>query len=155
MKNDIFWDVTPCGSCKNCSASIIRVTRIGELGRTLVSSNRPSQRAWVRWMTSRTRRVAHNFLSVCSYLTTDRHFSCVTSCTGRSCEVMVRAVNSWSTVGRHCARLQCICCTDPHKISAIQLSFKITLINYICGWSCGWYSYIHTSTHKQNKLRGP
>jgi hypothetical protein len=36
MKNAI-WDVTPCDSCKNrrfgeTSASIIRVTRIGELG---------------------------------------------------------------------------------------------------------------------------
>jgi hypothetical protein len=45
MKNGVFWDVTPCGSCKNdvseeLSASIIRVTRIGELGKTLtVSSN--------------------------------------------------------------------------------------------------------------------
>jgi hypothetical protein len=37
LKNVVFWDVTPCGSCKNrrfveLSASIIRVTRIGELG---------------------------------------------------------------------------------------------------------------------------
>jgi hypothetical protein len=36
MKNGASWDVTPCGSCKNrlsdeLSASIIRVTRIGEL----------------------------------------------------------------------------------------------------------------------------
>jgi hypothetical protein len=35
MKNGVFWDVTPCGSCKNnvseeTSASFIRVTRIGE-----------------------------------------------------------------------------------------------------------------------------
>jgi hypothetical protein len=35
MKNVVFCDVTPCGSCKNrlleeLSASIIRVTRIGE-----------------------------------------------------------------------------------------------------------------------------
>jgi hypothetical protein len=38
MKNGVFWDVTPCGSCKNRS---IRVTRIGELGTTLaVTSNR-------------------------------------------------------------------------------------------------------------------
>jgi hypothetical protein len=49
MKNDVFWDVTPCGSCKNrvseeLSASFIRVTRIGELGTTLaVTSNR---RTW-------------------------------------------------------------------------------------------------------------
>jgi hypothetical protein len=40
MKNGVFWDVTPCGSCKirrfeELSASIIRVTRIGELGRRL------------------------------------------------------------------------------------------------------------------------
>jgi hypothetical protein len=46
MKNAIFWDVTPCESCKTdvseeFSASIIRVTRIGELGTTLaVTSNR-------------------------------------------------------------------------------------------------------------------
>jgi hypothetical protein len=55
MKNGIFWDVTPCGCCKNdvseeLSASFIRVTRIGKLGTTLaVTSNRPlgisSQRA--------------------------------------------------------------------------------------------------------------
>jgi hypothetical protein len=40
MKNDIFWDVTPCGSCKNrrleeFGASFFRVTTIGELGTTL------------------------------------------------------------------------------------------------------------------------
>jgi hypothetical protein len=40
MKNGVFWDVTPCGSCKNRrfgehSASFIRVTRICELGTTL------------------------------------------------------------------------------------------------------------------------
>jgi hypothetical protein len=46
MRNGVFWDVTPCGSCKNrrfggLSASFIRVTRIGELGTTLaVNSNR-------------------------------------------------------------------------------------------------------------------
>jgi hypothetical protein len=46
MKNGAYWDVTPCGSCKDrrlrgkC-ASIIRPTRIGELGTTLaVTSNR-------------------------------------------------------------------------------------------------------------------
>jgi hypothetical protein len=33
MKNLVFWDVALCGSCKN--ASIIRVTRIGELGTML------------------------------------------------------------------------------------------------------------------------
>jgi hypothetical protein len=56
MKNGIFWDVTPCGSCKNRrfwepSASFIRVTWIGELGTTLAAtSNRlviSSQRAAV------------------------------------------------------------------------------------------------------------
>jgi hypothetical protein len=40
MKNDVFWDVTPCGSCKNrvseeLGASFIKVTRIGELVTTL------------------------------------------------------------------------------------------------------------------------
>jgi hypothetical protein len=40
MKNGVFWDVTPSGSCKNrrfeeLSASFIRVRRIGELGTTL------------------------------------------------------------------------------------------------------------------------
>jgi hypothetical protein len=41
MKDTVFWDVTPCGSCKNRrSASIIRLTRIGELGKTMaVNSN--------------------------------------------------------------------------------------------------------------------
>jgi hypothetical protein len=41
MKNAFFWDVMPCGSCKyhvseELSASIIRVTRIGEPGIALV-----------------------------------------------------------------------------------------------------------------------
>jgi hypothetical protein len=45
MKIGVFWDVTLCVSCKNHvseerSASLIRVTRIVELGKTLaVSSN--------------------------------------------------------------------------------------------------------------------
>jgi hypothetical protein len=45
MKNALFWDVTPCGFCKNIiseerNASVIRVTRIGELGTMLaVTSN--------------------------------------------------------------------------------------------------------------------
>jgi effector-binding domain-containing protein len=44
MKNDVFWDVTQCGSYQNklsevLSASIIRVTRISQLG-TVVTSNR-------------------------------------------------------------------------------------------------------------------
>jgi hypothetical protein len=49
MKNVVFWDVTPCGSCKNwfseeLSASLIRVTIIGELGTTLdVTSSRRTQ----------------------------------------------------------------------------------------------------------------
>jgi hypothetical protein len=53
MKNGVFWDVMSCGSCKNrvseeLSASIIRMTRIGELGKTLaVTSNRSSQRVSV------------------------------------------------------------------------------------------------------------
>jgi hypothetical protein len=50
MKNAVFWDVTPCGSCKTdvsekLSASFIRVTRIGELGATLaLTSNRRTLR---------------------------------------------------------------------------------------------------------------
>jgi hypothetical protein len=46
MKDGVSWDVTPYGSCKNRrseerSASIIRVTRISELGTTLaLTSNR-------------------------------------------------------------------------------------------------------------------
>jgi hypothetical protein len=47
MKNAVFWDVMPCGLAlvrtdvlEECITSIIRVTRIGELGTTLaVSSN--------------------------------------------------------------------------------------------------------------------
>jgi hypothetical protein len=52
MKNGVFWDVTPCGSCKNRSFGgtqrlFIRVARIGELGTTLdITNNRP-QRASV------------------------------------------------------------------------------------------------------------
>jgi hypothetical protein len=50
MKNDVFWDVTPRGSCNNrrfgeLSASFIRVKRIGDLGTTLpVTSNRRTLR---------------------------------------------------------------------------------------------------------------
>jgi ABC-type sugar transport system permease subunit len=42
MKNLVFWDVMPCGSLRNQFIfSIIRVTRICELGTTLaVTSNR-------------------------------------------------------------------------------------------------------------------
>jgi hypothetical protein len=50
MKNVVFWDVTQCGSRKTQLlqeryATIIRVTRIGELGTTLaVTSNRRTLR---------------------------------------------------------------------------------------------------------------
>jgi hypothetical protein len=50
MKNGVFWDVKPHGSCRTdvsegLSASFIRVTRIGELGTTLaVTSNRHTLR---------------------------------------------------------------------------------------------------------------
>jgi hypothetical protein len=44
MKNGVFWDVTPCGYCKNTrfgelSAAFNRLTRIGELGTRLSSSD--------------------------------------------------------------------------------------------------------------------
>jgi hypothetical protein len=48
LKNGVFWDVMPCGSCKpddseELSASFIRVTRIGEPETTLaVTSIVPS-----------------------------------------------------------------------------------------------------------------
>jgi hypothetical protein len=51
MKNVVFWDVTPCDSCKTdvseeLSGSIIRVTGISELGTMLaVTSSISSQRA--------------------------------------------------------------------------------------------------------------
>jgi hypothetical protein len=46
LKNGVFWDVWPCGSCKNLrfeelSTSFIRVTRIGELGTTLAVISHP------------------------------------------------------------------------------------------------------------------
>jgi hypothetical protein len=50
MKNVVYWDLTVCDSCKNrrfrgTIASIIRVTRIGELRTTLaVTSNRRALR---------------------------------------------------------------------------------------------------------------
>jgi hypothetical protein len=50
MKNTVFWDVTPCGSCKNRRFGgsyrlFMRVSRIGELGTTLaVTSNRRTLR---------------------------------------------------------------------------------------------------------------
>jgi hypothetical protein len=42
MKSTVFWDVTPCGSCKNrcfggTITSIIRVTKLGKLGTTLAA----------------------------------------------------------------------------------------------------------------------
>jgi hypothetical protein len=53
LKNGVFWDITPCGSCKNRRSeepsAFIRVTRIGELGTTLAvtssSLGMSSQRA--------------------------------------------------------------------------------------------------------------
>jgi hypothetical protein len=45
MKNSVFWDVTPSGSCKNnvseeCITSVIRVERISDLGTAIaVTSN--------------------------------------------------------------------------------------------------------------------
>jgi hypothetical protein len=44
MKNAVFWNVTPCGMCTNRRleeriASIIRVTRISELGKLAITSN--------------------------------------------------------------------------------------------------------------------
>jgi hypothetical protein len=55
MKNGVFWDVTPGGSCKNRrfggSASFISVTRIGELRTTLaVTSNRSRLRRNAKWL---------------------------------------------------------------------------------------------------------
>jgi hypothetical protein len=50
VKNAVFWDVTPCGSCKNrrfggTCASVIRVTIIGVLGTKLaLTSNRRALR---------------------------------------------------------------------------------------------------------------
>jgi hypothetical protein len=43
MKHGVFWDVTPCGSCRTDvseepSASFIRVTKIDELGTTLAAT---------------------------------------------------------------------------------------------------------------------
>jgi hypothetical protein len=50
VKNVVFWDVTTCGSCKSrhfgeeLRASIIRVTRMGEVGTLAVTSNRRTLR---------------------------------------------------------------------------------------------------------------
>jgi hypothetical protein len=54
LKNTIFWDVTPCGSCKyRCFAGtwrpIIKVTRIRELGTLAVPSNRRTLRRNTKW----------------------------------------------------------------------------------------------------------
>jgi hypothetical protein len=49
MKNVVFWDMTPCGSCKKrrlggeLIASIITVTRIGVLGTILAVINNFSE----------------------------------------------------------------------------------------------------------------
>jgi hypothetical protein len=63
MKNGVFWDVTSCGSCKNRrfagehSASINRITRIGELGKTLaVISNRRTLRRNTKWLSMSSQR---------------------------------------------------------------------------------------------------
>jgi hypothetical protein len=42
MKNAVFWDVPPCGISEDCSASIIRMKRIGELGTTLALTSNES-----------------------------------------------------------------------------------------------------------------
>jgi hypothetical protein len=47
MKNVVFWDVTSCGFVitdvsEELSASFIRVTRLGELGTTQISSQSES-----------------------------------------------------------------------------------------------------------------
>jgi hypothetical protein len=49
MKNGVFWDVSPCGSCNidvsgESIASIIRMKRIGELETLAVTSNRSTLR---------------------------------------------------------------------------------------------------------------
>jgi hypothetical protein len=46
MKNGVFWDVMPYGSCKTdvseeLCAAVIKVTRIGELGTTIAISSLP------------------------------------------------------------------------------------------------------------------
>jgi hypothetical protein len=48
MKNGVFWDIMRCGILRtdvseDRSASIIRVTRIGELGTLAATSNRSKQ----------------------------------------------------------------------------------------------------------------
>jgi hypothetical protein len=49
MNKAVFWNVTPCGSCKNrrfanLIASIIRLTRIGQLRTLAVTNNRRTLR---------------------------------------------------------------------------------------------------------------
>jgi hypothetical protein len=51
MKNGVFWDVMPCGSCKKRRfeerrASIIRVTRLDEAGTLAVTRNRCTLRSY-------------------------------------------------------------------------------------------------------------
>jgi hypothetical protein len=65
MKNGVFWDVTPCGSCKNrrseeLSASFIRVTGIDELGTTLAVTRTA---AWVGSYLRLSLFIVHRFLS--------------------------------------------------------------------------------------------
>jgi hypothetical protein len=53
MKNGVFWDFTPCGSCKNRlskerSTSFIRATRSGELGTLSVTGNRRTIRRFLQ-----------------------------------------------------------------------------------------------------------
>jgi hypothetical protein len=56
MKNAVFWDVTPCGSCKNqrfggTYRSIIRVTRISELGTALALTINDARRKGILYYT--------------------------------------------------------------------------------------------------------
>jgi hypothetical protein len=80
QKNGVFWDVTPCGSCKNrrfedLGASFIRVTRIGELGTTLaVTSNRRTLRRNTIFAAVKTSNL------IVSALSYDIAVCCVTQC---------------------------------------------------------------------------
>jgi hypothetical protein len=77
MKNAVFWDVTPCGSCKKRrsvvtdvskerSAYISSVTRIGELGATLVlNSNESKLRSNTNYIVNY--RAREQLASVASY----------------------------------------------------------------------------------------
>jgi hypothetical protein len=51
MKNAVFWDIMPCGSVtsyvsEDLVASIIRMTRIGELETLSITSNRSTLRRY-------------------------------------------------------------------------------------------------------------